>query len=207
MKSFARIAILLVVAAPLTLNLSSFKKEEAQTYNVNIEKSTLRWTGYYLFSFGEHYGTISLSGGEIKIANQEIVSGFFDIDMKSIRNLDVPDGGNKDLENHLMSDDFFSVDKFPTAHFEITKMETIKDPQQGGPNYDITGELTIKDVKNSLTFPAIIKISDAGAEATAKFKFDRTKWNVRYNSGKFFSDVGDGAISDAIGMEIHLVTS
>ena len=149
MTSFARIAILLVVAATLTLNLSSFKKEESQTYNVNIEKSTLRWTGYYLFSFGEHYGTISLSGGEIKIANQEIVSGFFDIDMKSIRNLDVPDGGNKDLENHLMSDDFFSVDKFPTAHFEITKMETIKDPQQGGPNYDITGELTIKDVKNS----------------------------------------------------------
>ena len=127
--------------------------------------------------------------------------------MKSIKNIDIPDGGNKDLENHLMSDDFFSVDKFPTAHFEISKTEKIIDPQPGGPNYDVTGDLTIKGVKNSLTFPALIKLSEDGLEAKAKFKMDRTKWNVRYNSGKFFADVGDGAISDAIGLEIHLFTS
>ena len=195
------------MSAPMIINLSSFNKTEPLTYNVNIERSVLNWTGYYLFSFSEHNGTIGLSGGALKIDNQEIVSGYFDINMKSIRNLDIPDGGNKDLENHLMSDDFFSVDKFPIAHFEITKAEKIKDPQQGGPNYDVTGDLTIKGVKNSLTFPAVIKFGNDGVEAKAKFKFDRTKWNVRYNSGKFFFDVGDGAISDAIGIEFHVFTS
>ena len=207
MKSFARRVLLLVASGLLAVNLSSFNNTEPLTYNVNIEKSMLHWTGYYLFSFSEHNGTIGLSGGQIKIANQEITSGFFDIDMKSIRNLDIPDGGGKDLESHLMSDDFFSADKFPTAHFEITKTEKIKEPQHGGPNYDVTGDLTIKGVKNSLTFPALIQFSEDGLEAKAKFKFDRTKWNVRYNSGKFFFDVGDGAISDAIGIEIQLVTS
>ena len=207
MASFTRKVILLVVSVLLNITLSSFNNAEPLTYSVNIEKSILNWTGYYLFSFSEHNGTIGLSGGEIKIVNQEIVSGFFEIDMKSIKNLDIPDGAGKDLESHLMSDDFFSADKFPTAHFEITKTEKIKDPQPGGPNYDVTGDLTIKGVKNNLTFPALINFSSEGLEAKAKFKFDRTKWNVRYNSGKFFSDVGDGAISDAIGLEIHLFTS
>ena len=207
MKSLARKGTVLMVLALLTFNLFSFKETDPVTYNVNIEKSTVRWAGYYVFSFSEHNGTIGLTGGEIRIVNKEIISGFFEIDMKSIRNLDIPDGAGKDLESHLMSDDFFSADKFPTARFEVTKTEKIKDPQQGGPNYDITGDLTIKGVKNSLTFPAIITFDDIGLEAKAKFKFDRTKWNVRYNSGKFFSDVGDGAISDAIGMEIHLYTS
>ena len=207
MKSFARKGIFLIVSGLLTVNLSSFKNPEPLTYDVNLEKSSVRWTGYYVFSFSEHNGTIGLSRGEIKVSNQQIVSGFFDINMKSIKNLDIPDGASKDLENHLMSDDFFSVDKYPSTRFEITKTEMIKDPEPGGPNFDVTGDLTIKGVKNSLTFPAYITFSDDGLEAKAKFKFDRTKWNVRYNSGKFFFDVGDGAISDAIGMEIHLFTS
>lgn len=202
MKPLAHLAILLIVAA-LPIFLSSFVKEESLTYNVDIEKSSLRWTGYYVFNFSEHYGTIGISGGEINVNKQEIISGFFDIDMKSIKNLDIPDD---DLENHLMSDDFFSVDKFPTARFEITKTEKVKDPQPGGPNYEVTGNLTIKGLSNVLTFPALIQFGTDGVEAKAKFKFDRTKWNVRYNSGKFFFDVGDGAISDAIGIEIHLFT-
>jgi polyisoprenoid-binding protein YceI len=198
---------ILSLSVPLGIILSSFTTTKEQVYKVDVTRSILNWTGYYVFSFSEHNGTIGLSGGEIKAINQQIVSGFFDIDMKSIKNLDIPDGANKDLENHLMSDDFFSVDKFQTARFEITKTEKIKDAIPGGPNYDVTGEFTLKGVKNSLTFPAFISFSENGIEAKAKFKFDRTRWNVRYNSGKFFFDIGDGAISDAIGMEIHLFTS
>ena len=206
MKSFVLTGIFLI-SVILTATLSSFKPNGTTTYKVDIDRSALAWTGYYVFSFSEHNGTIKLSGGEITTDDHQIVSGYFDIDMKSIKDLDMPvDDGAKDLENHLMSDDFFSVNNFPSARFEITKTNKIKDAVPGGPNYDVTGDLTIKEVKNSLTFPALINFNDDGIEAKAKFKFDRTKWNVRYNSGKFFSDVGDGAISDAIGMEISLFT-
>jgi polyisoprenoid-binding protein YceI len=192
----------------LTTTLSSFSPNGTTTYKVDIDRSALSWAGYYVFSFSEHNGTIKLSEGELMVDEHQILSGYFDIDMKSIKDLDMPaDDGAKDLENHLMSEDFFAVNEFPSARFEITKTSKIKDAAAGGPNYDVTGDLTIKGVKNSLTFPALINFNDDGIEAKAKFKFDRTKWNVRYNSGKFFSDIGDGAISDAIGMEIHLFTS
>jgi len=191
----------------LTFTLTSFAPKGITAYKVDIDRSVLNWAGYYVFSFSEHNGTIRLSGGEITMDENQIVSGYFDIDMKSIKDLDMPaDDGAKDLENHLMSEDFFSVNEFPSARFEITKTTKIKDPLPGGPNYDVTGGLTIKGVKNILTFPALINFNDDGIEAKAKFKFDRTKWNVRYNSGKFFFDIGDGAISDAIGLEIHLFT-
>jgi polyisoprenoid-binding protein YceI len=191
----------------LIITLSSFRPDGAITYKVDIDRSALGWTGYYVFSFSEHNGTIELSGGEIIVDDHQIASGYFDIDMNSIKDLDMSaDDGAKDLENHLMSDDFFSVNDFPSARFEITKTTKIKDAAPGGPNYDVTGELTIKGVNNSLTFPALINFNDDGLEVKAKFKFDRTRWNVRYNSGKFFSDIGDGAISDAIGMEISLFT-
>ena len=206
MKSFL-IKRIFLFSTLLTIILSSFAPNGTTTYKVDIDRSTMGWTGYYVFSFSEHNGTIKLSGGEIIVDDHQIVSGYFDIDMKSIKDLDMSaDDGAKDLENHLMSEDFFSVNDFPSARFEITKTTQIKDPASGGPNYDVAGELTIKGVKNGLTFPALINFNDDGIEAKAKFKFDRTKWNVRYNSGKFFSDIGDGAISDAIGMEINLFT-
>ena len=207
MKSFLLTGIFLFPVI-LTTTLSSFTPNGTTAYKVDIDRSALGWTGYYVFSFSEHNGTIKLLGGELVADDHQIVSGYFDIDMKSIKDLDMPvDDGAKDLENHLMSDDFFSVNAFPSARFEIITTTKIKDPVPGGPNYDVTGDLTIKGVKNSLTFPALINFNDDGIEAKTKFKFDRTKWNVRYNSGKFFSDIGDGAISDAIGMEIHLFTS
>jgi polyisoprenoid-binding protein YceI len=206
MKSFLLTGIFLF-SVILTTMLSSFTPNGTTAYKVDVDRSALGWAGYYVFSFSEHNGTINLSGGEIMVDDHKIVSGYFDIDMKSIKDLDMPaDDGAKDLENHLMSDDFFSVNDFPSARFEITGTTKIKDPAPGGPNYDVTGDLTIKGVKNSLTFPALINLNDDGIEAKAKFKFDRTKWNVRYNSGKFFFDIGDGAISDAIGLEIHLFT-
>lgn len=164
------------------------------------------WTGYYLFNFGEHNGSIQLLKGDIQVDKESIVGGYFDIDMTSIKDLDMPpaDGG-RDLEEHLKNNDFFATDKFPTARFEISKSEKIKDARAGGPNYDITGNLTIKGNKNTLSFPATITFNENGMQAKAKFKFDRTKWNIHYNSGKVFSDVGDGAISDAIAIELDVV--
>lgn len=198
--------LLLPIAAGLLLTNFSYNRTISIPYKIDTNQSKMRWTGYYLFSFGEHYGTIALSKGEFQLNGENITGGYFDIDMKSLKNLDMPeDDGGKDLSNHLMSEDFFAVDKFPVARFEITKVEKIKDANPGNSNYDITGDLVIKGIKNSLTFPAAIAFKENGLAAKAKFKFDRTKWNIRYNSRKFFASIGDDAISDAIAIEIDLV--
>lgn len=189
---------------------SSFTQESAteNIYIVDAGKSTLHWAGYPLFSFGEHNGTLAVKKGSIEILNGDVTGGGFEIDMTSMRNTDMEeDNGGSSLVNHLKSDDFFSVDKFPAAYFTITSSKKTENPGPGDPNLWLIGELTIKGVKNTLKFPALVTITDTMIKATARFKFDRTKWGVRYESGRFFDDVGDAAISDAIGIELSIVAT
>ena len=195
---------ILALAVLITLSALTFR-DPGTLYKVDVQKSSMRWAGYYLFSFGEHNGTINLKKGELVMTNNQLTGGSFEIDMNSIKNLDMAadDGGN-DLVNHLKSDDFFATEKFPTALFEITKVDPIRDAKADQPNVDITGTLTLKGVKNTLKFPAEVRQSGSTLTAKARFKFDRTKWNVQYSSGKIFSDVGDSAISDAIGIELSI---
>src|SRR5207253_2892101 len=114
------------------------------------------------------------------------------------------DDGGKSFNDHLKSDDFFAAAKFPSAAFSITRTEKIKDATAGQPNYQVTGNLTLKGITHSLSFPAEVFINGKILSAKARFKFDRTQWSVQYGSGKFFGDVGNNAISDAIGIELNL---
>jgi polyisoprenoid-binding protein YceI len=174
-------------------------------YEIDLKKSTIRWEGYYLFDYGSHFGTMNMSKGEIQIKNQAVTSGYFEMDMKSIKDLDMKDddGGN-DLSNHLQSVDFFSTEKFPKASFQIVKIDPVPNAIPGRPNTEVIGTLSLKGITNTLQFPATVQIEADQVHVKARFKFDRTKWGVQYNSGKFFASVGDGAISDAIGIELDI---
>jgi hypothetical protein len=41
--------------------------------------------------------------------------------------------------------------------------------------------------------------------ANGKVTIDRTKWDIRYRSGKFFANLADEAISDDIEFEMKIV--
>ncbi|MBL0742081.1 YceI family protein [Chryseolinea lacunae] len=189
--------------------MSSFteKNEGLSILIVDPQNSTVLWTGSYTFNFNEHRGAIKLLKGEIEMTGEQITGGSFVLDMTSIENHDMRgDSAARDLEKHLKSSDFFDVAKFPKALFTITKATPVT-ANAGEPNYEITGNLTLKGVKNTLTFRATSTKVNGELKVSAKLKFDRTRWNVRYDSGKFFSNIGDGAISDAIGLEILLVAN
>ena len=53
---------------------------------------------------------------------------------------------SEDRDNHLKSADFFSADEFPTITFTSTNIS------KDGDDYQVTGDLTIKDVTKSVTF-------------------------------------------------------
>jgi hypothetical protein len=40
--------------------------------------------------------------------------------------------------------------------------------------------------------------------ATAKFNVDRTKYDIKYGSGSFFSNIGDKAINDEFELDVTL---
>jgi len=178
------------------------------TFDIVRSRSSLVWTGYYLFEFGEHTGTLDVAEGQLLIDDQQNLSGFIMADMQSVKDTDMPfDNGGKDLSEHLMSKDFFDAAQYNRAKIEIVKSEPITDSRPGAPNTKLTANLTIKQKTAPVTLYALVSRTANEIVATGKFKFDRTRWGVEYNSGKIFSEVGDGAISDAIAIAFTITAT
>lgn len=198
---------LLCCAAIVLLSIHDSGAQPSPTnYRILPEQSTVRWTGYYLFDFGEHSGTVNVGESGLQFDDHDNISGVITIDMTSIRDTDMSyDDGGKDLSEHLMSKDFFDVAQYPRAKIDIIRSEPITDAKQGGPNTRLIANLTLKSITAPLTFYALIDRTTTGLTARGKFKFDRTRWGVEYNSGKIFSEIGDNAISDAIAIDFNIV--
>lgn len=171
---------------------------------VSVTDSKINWLGKKVT--GQHNGTIKVSGGEVLVDNGKVTGGKVEIDMKTIANEDLKDEeSNKKLVGHLSSPDFFDVAKFPNSKIEITKVETLNDATKPNVNSTVTGNLTMKDVTKSITFPAEIKIENGVLTVKADFDIDRTDWNIKYGSGKFFDNLGDKVINDKFNLNLTIV--
>jgi len=160
---------------------------------VTITESSIIWKGKKVIG-SSHNGTIDLKEGYFEFENDALVGGHFEIDMTSITNNDLEGKYRTKLEGHLKSDDFFSVEKHPTASFKINEVK------RSDSSYSITGDMTIKGITNSVSFDLIMK----GSTSTANIEIDRSKFDVRYGSGSFFDDLGDKTISDTIELNVTL---
>ncbi|WP_161888765.1 YceI family protein [Pontibacter russatus] len=168
---------------------------EVEAYNVVAEKSEVSWHGKKVT--GEHFGNIALQNGELDVVGGQLAGGTLVIDMHSLTNSDLTSAeDNGKLVGHLKSDDFFGVEKYPTATFEITSVTPIDGAAAGQPNYTVEGDLTIKDKTNPVTFPATINVAEDVVTAQADVVVDRAKYDIRYGSNSFFDNLGDKAIDD-----------
>ncbi|MFD2514382.1 YceI family protein [Pontibacter locisalis] len=168
---------------------------KARAYNVDLAKSEVKWHAKKVT--GEHMGTIGVSNGQLLVNGNKVTGGTFTIDMNSIICTDIKDANyNQKLVGHLKSDDFFSVEKHPTATFTITKVKPIANAAAGEPNHTVTGDLTIKGITKSISFPATVAVKNGVATAKADITIDRSKFDVRYGSKSFFDNLGDKAIYD-----------
>lgn len=178
---------------------------EAVSFTANTDKSEIKWTGSDVAG-KVHDGAISISNGQLMVKEDELVGGNFTIDMTSIVNYDVENEEyNQKLVGHLESPDFFSVDSFPTASFEITSVEEYSGTESY--THTITGNLMMKDITKSISFPANVNISnDEVTATTGQFVIDRSAWNVRFRSVTFFdaAELKDKAIKNDIGLQIAL---
>ena len=175
-----------------------------KTLKVNSTASKLNWNAKKVT--GEHSGNINVSNGNLLIAKNNLVGGTFDIDMNSITCTDLTDQEyNGKFIGHMKSDDFFSTEKFPKATFKITSATPIKGAKQGQPNYNVTGDLTIKGITNPVTFPATVKVEGNKATANGTATVDRTKYDIKYGSKSFFESIGDKAINDEFTLNFNVV--
>lgn len=157
--------------------------------------SSVTWVGRKVT--GEHSGTVGLTSGEVVLEKGMIKSGVFALDIGKVVVKDIEDPAyNAKLTGHLKSPDFFSVEKFPTVEFAINEASALKTPGANGENTLVKGSLKIKGMAHAVEFPAVVTIKDGSAEAKGKVTLDRTKWDIRYGSGKFFQGLGDKLIYD-----------
>jgi len=209
--------VLLMMALAAFTFACSNETEKAETTEVtaasgdvnqglSLSNSSLKWTGKKLG--GEHFGTLQISKGELIVEGDQLTGGNFTIDMNTIKVEDLTDPDkNKDLTDHLFSEDFFNVANHPEATFAITGVEALAAADEAGNTHTISGNLTIKGITQGIKFPATVSIQDGNVTAKASFDIDRTLWDIKYRSGKFFPELGDKAIKDEIGISLELAAN
>ena len=153
--------------------------------------STVAWRGFKTYVQSEHLGTVNVQEGAFEVADGKLVGGTINIDMNSITCTDLEDEGKRGyLEGHLKSQDFFFVDSFPTAVFEIVE---VLDPSEATKYSTVTGNLTLRGTTNSITFPAEISVGESGVKFMAPtFSIDRTLWGAK------FHDREDATIAESL---------
>jgi polyisoprenoid-binding protein YceI len=166
-------------------------------YNIENETSYVTWTGREV-STSFHYGTIDLASGQFELSEGLISSGDFVVDMTSIKNQDLPSEFAQDrLETHLKSDDFFSVEAYPTAKISISQSAIISEGK-----WLVSADLTIKNFTHPIEFEMVNSVEGWNASLV----FDRSLYEVKFRSGTFFEMLGDKMIYDDIELEINLKT-
>ena len=192
MKKKILLSVALFLVAGLFVNAQT-------TYKADLTNSKITWVGKKIT--GEHNGTIALASGEFIVDKDMLSKAKFEIDMNSLKDLDLTDEGYKaKLEGHLKSDDFFGVEKFPKATFVIDKATKI---MKGITT--IKGKLTIKGVTQTIEFKSVISNTPDGYKIWANVTVDRTKFGLKYGSGTFFDNLGDKTIYDEFYLSLNLM--
>jgi len=167
----------------------------AQKYDAMADKSVVKWTGKKIAY--SHWGTVALKQGVFEIKDNKFVSGKFVVDMNAMVCDDIEDAArNTRLIGHLKSDDFFSVETHPEAHLTIKSSTPLKDSKA-----TVEADLTIKGKTHPVTF----EVTQSGATFKASVVFDRSNYDVRFGSNKFFDNLGDNAIANEITLDVTVV--
>ena len=165
---------------------------------IDTKESTVSWKGYNLNGLNSQTGYVHISKGELMIENERVTGGIIEVDMNTIE--DKNHGRDNKLVKHLKDPDFFEVDKFPFSTIAITKVAVLDANAE-----QVTGNLTIKGLTHPVTFPVKIEVKDGTFNATGKLVIDRTLWNVRYKSGKFYDNLANQTMSDSIEFHMKIV--
>jgi polyisoprenoid-binding protein YceI len=173
-------------------------KAKSANYKVDGTASSINWLAKKVT--GQHGGTIAMTSGTLTVANDNITGGSFVIDMNSIKCTDLTGEWADKLIGHLRSDDFFSVEKNPTAQLTITKVN-----YESANKANIDANLTIKGITKAISFPSAISKKGDVLVAVSTIRVDRTKFDIKYGSKSFFESIGDKAIEDEFEITVNLV--
>ncbi len=162
-------------------------------YVLDVAASSLTWKGS-MIKVKHHEGTMAFTEGKFIAKGGQLVTGTFNVDMKSMVPTDTnysKDATKEKLLGHLASPDFFAVDSFPTASFEVGAVN----------GNTATGKLTVRGRTHDETLTDIVITEENGmAKASGKLVFDRQKYGARWAS-----PMKDMVLSNDIEISVSLV--
>lgn len=186
-----------------TIRLSVAK---ATTYTVDPNQSSISWNAKKVT--GQHDGIVKMAKGELILEGAQLTGGTFVADMTTLRDVDKGEASpfNERLVNHLRSEDFFGVEKYPTSTFKITSVKPIAGAKAGEPNYTIGGDLTIKGTTKPQTFPATVNLAGNVIRATAKLSVNRLDYDIKYRAA-IIGTAADKIIDDTFALDLKLIAT
>ncbi|TXC75574.1 YceI family protein [Luteibaculum oceani] len=192
---------LVTLLAIALVSLNSFaggKEGKGDAYKVNTTESEIIWKGKKVS--GEHFGKLKFSKGLFEAHGGDLFGGRFEADMNSITCDDLGKEYGDKLVGHLKSKDFFDVENHQYASVEITNIQ----PEEGN-QFTLEANLTIKGITSQVVFPAEIFTTSKKIVARGEMVFDRTVYDIKYGSGKFFEGLGDRMIDDEVAIKFVIV--
>jgi len=179
-------------------NASNLKAATDGNYTIDVATSSLTWRGENIVG-KKHQGTIMVKRGNVNLAGGSITGGEIVIDMNTLTNTDLSGAEKGKIEGHLKSADFFDTAKFGEAVYTITSGKP-----KNAINYDVVGKLTIKGITHDLNCTLVIAPNGDGISVGGGFQFDRSQFDVRYGSDKFFDNLGNNMIKNEVVMTVNL---
>ncbi len=175
--------------------------KDGSQYTLDTLNSKVEWKGYKVFKSENtsHFGTIKFESGDVTVKDGKLESGKFVADMNSLTSVDLKDSPEDmgKLNGHLKSGDFFEVEKFPTASYEITK---VTPATEGDYNTLLDGNLTIKGITKSVQFKANVSVKEGEVSvATEPKDIKREEFGV-----KFQAPAENGVIKDEVTLQINV---
>lgn len=136
---------LIAISILLASTVSAFAKTE--TYTIDPVHSSITFKIRHFFS--KVTGNFNQFDGQIVVdrENMDKSQTNASIDVKSINTR------NEKRDNHLRSEDFFDVAKFPTMTFQSKKWNKVSENE-----FDVTGDLSLHDV----TKEVVLKVKALG---------------------------------------------
>ncbi|MBW8359279.1 MAG: YceI family protein [Weeksellaceae bacterium] len=184
-----------------------------ESFAVNTEASTVKWTAYHKGGLNPRFGTTQATG-TFTVENGALTAGTLTSDINSLTtdptavDPKLSDGKTSaDLDAHLKAADFFDAAKYPGVKFEITKVDDLAAGAASkveGANKTVSGNLTIKDKTVNVTFPAKVEVTETGLTLVSNFTINRQDWGLAYGTE---GDPKDWMISQEVDLELNIVAN
>ncbi|MFO7278125.1 MAG: YceI family protein [Pseudomonadota bacterium] len=165
-------AVALLALAPLA--------HAAGSYVLDPAKSTLSF--HFVQAGAQSEGRFSKFDVKLALPENDPASGRLDVTVQ-VASVDTKD---KERDGILRGADLFAVDRFPTARFTASKIES-----KGSDRYEATGKLTIRDVTRDVTIPFTFRSADGAGQMSGEFVIKRLQFGVGQGEWKSTEWVGD----------------